>query len=63
MQETQGREDPLEEDMASTPVLLPGEPHGQRSLVGYTPWARTASATAKATEQQWKSQWGCMAEV
>ena len=22
----------------STPVFLPGEPHGQRSLVGYSPW-------------------------
>ena len=21
-----------------TPVFLPGEPHGQRSLVGYSPW-------------------------
>ena len=24
--------------MASTPVLLPGKSHGQRSLVGYSPW-------------------------
>ena len=23
--------------MATTPVLLPGESHGQRSLVGYSP--------------------------
>ena len=22
----------------STPVLLPGKAHGQRSLVGYSPW-------------------------
>ena len=22
------------------PVFLPGESHGQRSLVGYSPWAR-----------------------
>jgi len=21
-----------------TPVFLPGEPHGQRSMVGYSPW-------------------------
>ena len=21
-----------------TPVLMPGAPHGQRSLVGYSPW-------------------------
>ena len=24
--------------MATTPVFLPGESHGQRSLVGYSPW-------------------------
>ena len=28
----QGREDPLEEGMQPTPVFLPGESHGQRSL-------------------------------
>ena len=33
-----GREDPLEEEMATTPILLPGECHGQRSLVAYNPW-------------------------
>ena len=33
-----GREDPLEKRMAMTPVFLPGECHGQRSLVGYSPW-------------------------
>ena len=26
-----------------TPVLLPGESHGQRSLVGYSPWGRRES--------------------
>ena len=26
----------------STPVFLPGESHGQRSLVGYSPWSRKA---------------------
>ena len=42
MQETQvqslGQEDPLEKEMATTPVFLPEESHGQRSLVGYSPW-------------------------
>jgi len=38
MQETQ--ENPLEKKMATTPVFLPGESHGQRSLVGYSPWGR-----------------------
>ena len=32
-----GWEDPLEEGMAPTPVFLPGESHGQRSLAGYSP--------------------------
>ena len=32
-----GQEDPLEEGMAPTPVFLPGESHGQRSLVDYAP--------------------------
>ena len=30
--------DPLEEGMATTPVFLPGESQGQRSLVGYSLW-------------------------
>ena len=42
VQETQvqplGQEDPLEEEMATTPVFLPREFHGQRSLAGYNPW-------------------------
>ena len=33
-----GGEDPLEKGMAPTPVFLPGEFQGQRSLVGYSPW-------------------------
>ena len=28
-----------------TPVFLPGEFYGQRSLVGYTPWGRKDSDT------------------
>ena len=48
MQETQvqslGQEDPLEKEMA-TPVFLPGEFHGQRSLEGYSEplWAHKES--------------------
>ena len=41
MQETHvwslGWDDPLEEEMA-TPVFLPGQSNGQRSLPGYSPW-------------------------
>ena len=33
-----GWEDPLEEGVQPAPVFLPGESHGQRSLVGYSPW-------------------------
>ena len=32
-----------------TPVLLPGKSHGQRSLVGCSPWGRTESDTTEAT--------------
>ena len=44
MQETQvgslGQEDPLEKEMATTTIFLPGKSHGQRSLVSYSPWGR-----------------------
>ena len=30
-----------------TPVFLPGESQGQRSLVGYSPWGRKASDTTE----------------
>ena len=32
-----------------TPVFLPGESHGQRSLEGYSPQGRTESDTTEAT--------------
>ena len=42
MQETRvwslGQEDPLEKEWQPTPVLLAGKSHGQRSMVGYSPW-------------------------
>ena len=33
-----GREDPLEKEMTTHSLFLPGESHGQRSLAGYSPW-------------------------
>ena len=30
-----------------TPVFLPGESHGQRSLVGYSPWDHKESDTTE----------------
>ena len=35
-----GLENPLENGMATTPVFVPGESHGQRSLTGCSPWDR-----------------------
>ena len=32
-----------------TAVFLPGESHGQRSLVGYSPWDHKESDTAEHT--------------
>ena len=56
MQETQfqslGREDPLQKEMVTTPVFLPGESHGQRSLAGYNPWGHKRAGHDKATKQQ-----------
>ena len=47
MQETRvqslGREDPLKKERQSTPVFLPGESHGQRSLASYSPWGSKES--------------------
>ena len=42
-----GWEDPLEEEWQSTPGLLPGKSHGQRSLVGYGPWGLKESDTTE----------------
>ena len=36
-----------EKAMAPTPVLLPGKSHGQRSLVGCSPWGRKESDTTE----------------
>ena len=42
MQETEvrslGQEDPWRRKWQPTPVVLPGEYHGQRSLAGYSAW-------------------------
>ena len=35
------QENPLEEGRQPTPVLLPAECNGQRSLQGYSPWSHT----------------------
>ena len=45
-----GWEDPLEEGMKPSSVSLPGEFHGQRSLVDYSPQSSKESDTTEATE-------------
>ena len=58
-----GGEDPLEEGMAPTPVLLPGESHGQRSLVGCSPGGHKESdtterlSTAQHSRASQEAQW------
>ena len=42
-----GREDPWRRKWRPTPVLLPGKYHGQRSLVGYSPWGLKESDTTE----------------
>ena len=45
-----GREDPLEEDMATHSIFLPGKFHGQRNLAGYSPWGhKELDTTEKLT--------------
>ena len=59
MQETQetraqslGGDDPLEKEVAFTPVFLPGKFHGQRSLAGYSPCDLTRVGHDLAIKQQ-----------
>jgi len=44
-----GQEDPLEQEMQPTPIFLPGDFHGWRSLVGCSPWDLNESNTTKHT--------------
>ena len=51
MQETRvrflGREDPLEKEMAIHSSTLAWKSHGQRSLIGYSPWGLKESDTTE----------------
>ena len=44
-----GQEDPLKEGMTTTPVFLPGEFQGHKSLAGYSPWGRKELDTTEMT--------------
>ena len=58
-----GGEDPLEKGMQPTQVFLPGKFHGQRSLVGYSPWGHEESDITKrlmaphSSTLAWKIPW------
>ena len=45
------RKIPWKRKWQSTPVFLPGESHGQRSLADYSPWDHEEFETTEATEQ------------
>ena len=46
-------EDPLENETATTPVFLPGESHGHRSLEGYSPWGHKVLDKTEYTRAEW----------
>ena len=47
-----GQEDPVEKERQPTPIFLPGKVHGQRSLVGYSPWGHKRPGHHLVAEQQ-----------
>ena len=47
-----GREDPLEEGTATTPVFLPRESQGQRTMAGYGPWGRSHTRLKRLSTPQ-----------
>ena len=63
-----GREDPLEEKMATHSSILAGKSRGQRSLAGFSPGGRKVSDTTKQlsththTHTLLKSICGCSQE-
>ena len=44
-----GQEDALQEGTATHSSILAGETHGQRSLVGYSPWGCKESDMTEVT--------------
>ena len=55
-----GPEDPLDGKWQPTPVLLPGESHGWRSLAGYSPWGRKELDMTKMAWHAVGVQWYLM---
>ena len=48
-----GVEDILEEEMTTRSSILAWKIHGQRSLIGYSPWGRKESDKTERMAQQW----------
>ena len=51
------RKDPLEEGVQPIAVLLPGKFHGQRSLVGYSPWGHSKLDTIEQLNTNRVQRW------
>ena len=47
-----GQEYALGKEMAPQPVFLPGKPHGQSSLVGYSLWGHKESDTTEHAHRE-----------
>ena len=47
-----GREGPLEKEMTTYSIILPGKSYGQRRLLGYSPWGHKRVRHNLATKQQ-----------
>ena len=45
-------EDPQRRKWQPTPVFLPGKSHGQRNMVGYSPWGHKRVRHDLVTKQQ-----------
>ena len=49
------QEDPPEKEMATPPVFLLGKSHGQRSLMGHSPWGCKESDVSEQLRTQTQS--------
>ena len=54
-----GQEYPLEEGLATHSIFLPGESHGERSLVGYSPrgWGESGMTKRLSTHAHIQEEW------
>ena len=45
------RKIPWKREWQPTPIIFPGESHGQRILAGYSPWGRKESDMTEVTQR------------